>query len=184
MTGLQYWIDTKKGESPVRDWDKLRLGEYTFPGLARVWSTKKLDVDINKEHTTDKAGTVKPKEPSLTDNGRQPGTLKAQIEVWDPKDWEKLQIILKAVWPTKELTDRDAYNISHPSPALVGIDKVLVTEIVVPPPMEQSLVVELTLLEFFHLRSRQQKKTHSTDSNAPPDADKVPPVDPGKNLKK
>lgn len=123
-----------------------------------MWSTKNLDVDINKEHVTETSGTIKNKDPSLTDNGRQPGTLKAQIEVWDPKDWDTLQTVLKAVWPTKELTERDAYDISHPSPDLVGIKKVIVTNIVVPPPMEQSLVVELSLLEFFPLRSKQQRK--------------------------
>lgn len=167
----------------MREWDRLVLGPYILPGLARVWVVAAVDVDVSKQK--DKLG--KPKEPTLTDNGPDPTTIKATVEVFTKKDWEDLTRILPQIKPKKNSTERPAFDITHPAAALLGLQKVIVKGVSVPPPEAQSLTVEITMQEWFPATALPKPVLSSggrpkADKNA--NFDNVPTVSPGKNLKK
>lgn len=178
----QFWVDMKKGESPIRQWDKLVLGGVVWPGLCKIWPVKELAVDVSKQ----KDSKGKPKSPTLTDNGYNPSKVKAVVQVWEQKDWERLEVILGQCAPKQGSTVRDAYVIIHPATTLLGIKSVIITGVSVNPPEEQTLSIELTLLEYFPETAppATAKKVHSSGGPLNEKDFTVAPVAPGGQLKK
>ncbi len=202
-----FWIDLKKGESPIRLWDKLTLGGITWPGLCLVETGVGLDIDVAKFPTKLASGTSPAQfQITLTDNGYAPGDVNAIVQIWTQEQWEDLQETLPKFSPrsgnqqgssignsnprlsvlpvsnpnAKSIAakGRDAFDIVHPATALLGIDSVIVKRIRLLPISEQTLFVQLEMLQYFPQTGR--KLTHS--SGGPVVGFDVPDVKAADNL--
>ncbi len=165
-----FWIDLKKGESPIRIWDKLTLGGITFPGICGIECSVGLDVDIAKYQTRLPSGTS----PAqfligLVDKGYSPGKVRAILQIWEQDQWEDLKETLPKFSPrsgdkqgssfggtpnnpsakTANAKGRDAFDIAHPATALLGIASVIVTNITLPMVIDQTLYVQMDMLQYF-----------------------------------
>lgn len=197
MPDTDFWIDEKKGESPIRVWDKLTLGGVTWPGLCRITCGVGLDIDVAKWLEREAQGTSPAQfQITLTDKGYLPGTLRATIEVWEVDQWEDLKETLPqfsprsgqkysagpgaAVARTSQVRGRDAFDIIHPATALLGIDSVIVKHITIPEIVNQTLTVQMDMLQYFPATGVRNLRTGGAAATA---ADAQVPQ-PGKNLKR
>jgi len=165
-----FWVDLTKGESVVRVWDKLTLGGITFPGLASVQASVGLDLEVAKYQLALPDGTNPAKfQISLTDKGYAPGTVQAIIQIWDKDQWEDMKDTIPKFSPRSgdktsgslgaagvnqksallSAKGRDAFDIVHPTTALLGIDAVIVTKVSLMPIAEQTLFVQLEMTQYF-----------------------------------
>lgn len=165
-----FWVDLKKGESPIRIWDKLTLGGITFPGIAGVECSVGLDLEVAKYQTRLPAGTQPAQfQIGLVDKGYAPGDVRAFIQVWTLDQWEDLKETLPKFSPrsgdkqgsalggtpnnpsakTANAKGRDAFDISHPATALLGISSVIVKKISLPMIMDQTLIVTMDMIQYF-----------------------------------
>jgi hypothetical protein len=150
---IDFWVDQKKGESVIRAWDKLQLGTLIFPGLATVTAKTSNQYEAVKLNTNPNANqnTTPPKyEPRLFYKGYNLGSLTAQLQVWTPDDWKVLQNYVKQIRPSA--TDVggaiDAWDISHPTAALLGIKTVVVTGVGDPVISAQTLTLKIDMMEW------------------------------------
>jgi hypothetical protein len=147
---IDFWKDLEKGESPIRQWDKLVLGGVVLPGVWTVDARIALDIDIAKQK-----GSL----PTLTDNGYRPAQIKAVGKVWTKDQWDELQELLPEILPSKRSTVRDSFDISHPATSLIGVKSVIITEAVPKhPDNEQTFALELTMMEWFPETAIEKKK--------------------------
>lgn len=167
-----FWVDLVKGESVIRVWDKLTLGGITFPGLASVQASVGLDLEVAKYQLSapqPATGTPAKFQISLTDKGYAPGSVQAIIQIWDKDQWEDMKDTLPKFSPRSgdktsgnlgapginqrsallSAKGRDAFDIVHPSTALLGIDAIIVNKVSVLPIVEQTLVVQLEMTQYF-----------------------------------
>ena len=145
-----YWVDLLKGESPIREWDKLILGDVTWPGLCTFEPSISMGVDVAKLNTNPNAKDDPPKfEARLVDKGYNPGDLRAIVSVWEQDQWEDLKETMRIFRPSPSGKITDAYDILHPATALLGITTVIIIGIAVRHPINQTLSVELTMKQWF-----------------------------------
>lgn len=148
----QYWTDEVKGESVLRAWDKLVLGDYQFPGIWQIEPTAALGVDVAKwitnQNSIDEDNPPK-FEARLVDKGFDAGRMRATGQVWTSEQWRDLQDVLPRFTPKESSDIRDAFDILHPATKLLGIESVLVTKVTLRPPVMQTLIIEMELLQWF-----------------------------------
>lgn len=75
---------------------------------------------------------------------------------------------------------RDAFEIIHPACALLGLDAVIVTEVILPPIVGQTLTVQMNMIQYFPQTGK--RNLYSSGGDLSPEDFDVPPVDPDKNL--
>ncbi len=164
MSG-NFWIDLRKGDSVITAWDKLKLGGVVFPGLCQIAPEVSCETDIAK-WLKKLATKTTPAEfiITLTDKGYVPGIVRATIMVWEEDQWEDLKETLPQFSPRKKaftaLADdatatrtkgagRDAFDITHPATALLGIDSVIVTKVGLPQLIDQTLYVDMSFMQYY-----------------------------------
>lgn len=158
-----FWSGENRGESAITAWDKLIMGGVTWPGVCKIDPVTELEIDVAKQK---KKGEEVGKDATLTDKGYKPATVKATIQIWDREDWEELEKILPKFAPKKTSTVRDAFDIYHPSAALLGIDTVVVQSVSIHHPEEQTLIVEMQLLQYFPETAIEKKKVVANAGNS------------------
>lgn len=147
-----FWVDERKGESPIRTWDKLILGGVTWPGICTIEPGVTLGVDVVKLITNINAiSETSPPiyKARLSDKGYNPATARALVAVWEKDQWEDLEETAAKFSPKQTSKIRDAYDILHPSTAVLGIDSVIITGLRLRHPVNQTLVCEIELLQWF-----------------------------------
>ncbi len=149
-----FWINSA---GPYTRWDKLYLGGKTWPGVAQVEPVANRSIDVAKRRG---------REPTLTDNGYNPGDVKATIRVWTEEQWSELQNLIPEFSPRKSETLTTPYEIYHPSTALLGIDAVSIKSINPKPPVEGSLFVEIQMIQWFPETSRRPRSQGRSDGGA------------------
>lgn len=146
LSVTDFWVDEKEGENVIRPWDLLVLGGVIWPGIWKLTVTKGIDLEIVKATKTPPKKLVP---PTITDKGYAPARIKAIGEFWLAEDWASLQELLPAYVPYSVTTARVALSIEHPSTFVVGVQSVIFERATVLPPADQTLRVELDLLEWF-----------------------------------
>jgi hypothetical protein len=200
-----YWIDLAKNESPWRIWDKLILGGVVFPGLAQISPEISNETTPDKWLKTKATGTT-PAEflITLSDKGYNPGRIRAVLQIWTLEQWEDLRETLPKFAPrtstkpknktrsTSQLNGsspdvnisdgagRDAFDIIHPATALLGIDSVIILRIGLPPVFDQTLFVEIDMMQYFP--NTGDRILHS-DGGSDSAGGLAPPPAAGKNVK-
>lgn len=145
-----FWVDTLPGQSVLRPWDQLTLGNVgPFPG---IWQLQ-LDVADSYETTkrnTNVSGTNLPPKYKLYlfDKGQEAAKLTAIGRLWLKDQWDEMKDIMSTIYP-KKLTTRTLYKISHPVASLMGIENVAIVGISVMPPTEQSLIIKISLVQWY-----------------------------------
>lgn len=180
---MEFWVDEAQGESVVRSWDKLQLGNIVFPGIARVDIGVGLDIQPSKVLEAEAQGTNPAKfKIGLTDNGYQPARVKATIEIWDRDQWEDMKETLPKFTPVsgdkqgssiggnssllgtdrrnpraKRLAGsaRDAFDILHPAANLLGVNHVIVNFVTIQPIAQQTFTVVLDMIQYFPQTGRR-----------------------------
>lgn len=197
-----FWRDEAPGESVWRPWDKLILGGITFPGVVKITCAIGVGIDVNKY--LKKRGTAT--EPAqfritLTDRGYEPGTVRAEVEIWDADQWEDLKETLPKFTPrtgdfqgsdivgatsadgtvtnqaakrSDNIKGRDAFDIVHPTTRLLGVDSVVIKGISVPHVENGCLKFTIDMIEYFEPSSYPRTLHGGAGSN---DALFVDPVD-------
>lgn len=181
MAVSDFWVDYLKGMNPIRPWDKLVLGGYTWPGIAIVEPSVKLSFDVAKQNTQTNAAMPPEYKLRIADKGYDPGGVRALLAVWTVEDWADLKALLPKFSPKTTSKTRDAYDISHPATTLLGIKSVIVNEITVRSPVNQTLYVEFVMTQWF---SGLPFKVVRPNGGPLSEKDfKVPNVNPGANVK-
>jgi hypothetical protein len=140
-----FWI---RDDQAFTRWDKLLLGGKVFPGVAQLEPMQQRAIGVAKRRG---------REPTLTDNGYDPGQLKASVRVWEESQWVELQDLVPQFSPRKNDTIRTPYEIYHPATELLGIDVVTITSISVKPPEAGVLVCEIAMIQWFPETRRSQR---------------------------
>jgi hypothetical protein len=145
-----FWVDTVRGESPLRPWDQLQLGTVILPGLWQVTPAAKISFDVAKQNTNIANPTAPPKfRITITDKGYEPAQVKARGAIWTLEDWNVLQKVLPQIAPKKTTSTRSAWDIVHPATKLLGIDQVIINGVTVNPPVNQTLIVDIDMTQYF-----------------------------------
>jgi len=116
--GVPFWDSAGDGldgyEGPdyaTNAWDLATFNGFKVPGITRVKCVPKKKIDIPKSTGRDGGPT--------TDRGHEAARLDITISVWTPSQWQKLQVLLRAIWrpPGAPLgaLDMKAITIEHPS---------------------------------------------------------------------
>lgn len=79
-----------------------------------------------------------------------------------------------------DVKGRDAFEIIHPSCALLGIDAVIVTDVLLPAIVGQTLTVQMDMIQYFPQTGI--KKLYSSGGDLDPEDFDVPNVNPDKNF--
>jgi hypothetical protein len=139
-----FWVS----EDARTAWDTLYLGGELWPGVSNVEASSERGVNVAKPRD-------RSKDPTLTDNGYEPGSIKVTIKIWTEEQWEKLNEIVPRFSPRKSSTVRTPLELWHPATAILGIDTVFVKTIgVVPPQSNQILTFNMALMQWFPTTSR------------------------------
>lgn len=146
LSESDFWSDEKLGDPPITTWDLLYMAGEIWPGIWTIEVSKGIDVEVVKTSAKIPNKLV---DPTITDKGYRPGRVKAIGEIWTSADWGFLQQLLPFIVPSQSTTPRDAYDISHPALYLLGISSVIVLDVRLPPIKQQTLTVEIDLMEWF-----------------------------------
>lgn len=146
LTTGDFWIDEIQGESPITAWDILYMGGEVWPGVWKIEADRSLKLEVVNQSA---AAPSKITDPTITDKGYQPATVKAVGQIWDKESWTFIKQLIPNFIPFGNGATRNAYDISHPALYLMGISSVIVTKIRIPPVANQILVVEIDMLEWF-----------------------------------
>ncbi len=159
-------------ETAYTFWDRLFLGGKTWPGLAIVEPQQNRAISVAKRRG---------REPTLTDNGYDPGQIKVTVKAWTEEQWSELQNLIPEFSPRKNETVRTPLEIWHPATDVLGIDAVVITSVSMKHPSDQILLVEMNLLQWFPETSR--RPIGRSDGGTLNQQDfEVPPPSPETNL--
>lgn len=131
-----FWID----ESKITQWDTLYLGGVVWPGVCQISPKQDRAVSVAKKRG---------REPTLTDDGYNPGEITATLLIWTPDQWDQLKSILPRFSPRKNETIRTPLEISHPVTSLLGIDAVIIRSISPRHPEGGIFRVDISMLQWF-----------------------------------
>lgn len=138
----------------VTNWDRMYLGPLpkAWPGVVRIDADVHVDVQ-SVNYTTQTTASLpvdkQIKQTYLFDNGYAAGSVRATIALWDRLSWLSLRAFMASVAPDATKAFRPAYKLRHPAAALLGISLVIVTGFSVHPPEEQTLYVEIFMMQWF-----------------------------------
>lgn len=138
----------------VTDWDKLWLGDLptAWPGLCQVEASVALNTDV-VHYTEPQTYHLPPINQSqkvyIVDKGYEPAKVRATLIVWTLIQWNQLKVYLSNITPKTTNKLRPSYFISHPATDLLGINQVIVDSVVVRPPEEQTLYVDVFMTQWF-----------------------------------
>lgn len=167
----EHWIDP---ENPESVWDKLYLGGETWPGLASVEPIQQRAIAVAKKRG---------KEPTLTDNGYDPGEVKAVLQIWTAEQWAELKVLIPRFSPRKNDTVRTPLDIWHPTTSLLGIDSVVIRHIAPRQPVNQIMLFEINMVQWFPETTRGSRSTGRSDGGSLDQSDfEVNPPNPANNL--
>ncbi len=157
--GDDYWVDTVKNQPVLRPWDMFTLGgsgkNLPFPGLWKLAPKVGIGFDVTKRLLNPGGASQNPPQPpkfkiTLTPKGYNPATITATGEIWTANDWQTLKSYLPQISPKKgETAQPIAWNLVHPGCNLLGIDQVIVTEVGLPEVIDQTLTIQISLLQYF-----------------------------------
>lgn len=148
-----YWVDTQVGDDVIRPWDKLILGGTPFPGLWKVAPSTSISFEPNKilkNPGSTKQGIGPKFKIVLTPKGYNPATIIAKGEIWTGADWKTFKKAIATIAPKKTNDSAPrAFAISHPGCAVLGIDQVIITNVGLPDIVNQTLLIQITMMQYF-----------------------------------
>ena len=127
----------------------------TFPGLWQLEPKVSIGFEVAKRLLNPNGVAANPPLPPKFDirlqpKGYNPATVSATGEIWTANDWQTLKTYLPNISPKKGNTAQPiAWNINHPMCALLGIDQVIVTDISAPRIVDQTLTIQISMLQYF-----------------------------------
>jgi hypothetical protein len=150
MAVSDFWIDYLKGQNPIRPWDKLILGGDIWPGiLAQFTPEVSLGYDVSKFMSAFDAKNGPTYKIRITDKGYEPAKLRAVLQVWTVEQWADLKAVLPKYSPKQTSKTRNAFDITHPACSVLGVKSVIVTRISPPLPINQTLLLEIDMVQWF-----------------------------------
>lgn len=143
----------------MRPWDGLALGgngaNLNFPGLWQLEPKVGIGFEVTKRLLNPGGASKNPPDPpqfriTLTPKGYNPATINATGEIWTANDWKTLKSYLPQISPKKVNTAQPvAWNLTHPGCNLLGIDQVIITDISMPRIVDQTLTIQISMLQYF-----------------------------------
>jgi hypothetical protein len=126
---IPFWDETNAeayteelSDEELSDWDKLYLGGERIPGLVS-WPGGKRKYDVDEKKGRGKKGA------KSTQTGKGNDEITFTVKIWTPAHFERWQQLLPLIGPTDQKPHGNPLVIAHPGVNLMGVTKVLVTEI-------------------------------------------------------
>lgn len=122
-------------------WDRLVLGRWILPGVAKVNVSHTMTYDIVQPRGRQLAH-VRPM-------GTNPRTINVELTVYDAESFDEMASILKELSSVSTGREVAPYQISHPSPNNMGIKEVVIQAINPGnPSSEEGWIIQFDFLEF------------------------------------
>ena len=113
-------------------WNGLTLGEHVFPGVWVIEGISERDLQIKPRKGAD-LGRVR-------DRGYKNAPLTLNGTIVGPEQWADIQPIIRAIHPRKKGKDRNAFQISSPYAAYLGVNHIYIHKIHTPRVMPNQII--------------------------------------------
>lgn len=134
-------------------WDTLVMRGQQFPGRVEVIATPARKADTKSGAGVNGGRT--------TLQGYTPATVEIKVNLWTDDQWAQWQRVLAVIWPGPGKKDPDAFDVYHPSLAVLGIKACVVVSVGTPQPGDVFGAKVISLKAVEYQPPAKKKATHT-----------------------
>lgn len=158
MPNVPYWDETQ--DTNASKWNTLILGKIVLPGIARVSLKHDNKLDVGHAQGNDGA--------PITNKGKQPRELTAQLWIFTPDAWSTWLGSLKKLNVGVHGQPINPFEIVHPKASEFNVRSVYIKGISSPPPdATKGMVVTIDMIENIPAKPSKQNKKSQTQAVNP-----------------